>query len=425
MFKAGRWTAALVLLTVGILLIVDQTTGSRWMDHVMDWWPLVLIALGLEYIIMIVIARKKGGDLRLEIGTLVFAFLLAAAATVLSTTGFQPDQWLQRLNLSIDASNPSYASESGHRFGKEKLILPVTRAGKTIIENPNGSLELRTGNVEAIEIETVVYVDKVDEATASNIAEQSRLEVTEGSTLVIKAVGEPYTGEFSNKRLPKMNLIVTVPASYRSDYDIRLRNGKIVARDLPVVEKLKAVTTNGTITLSGIDGHMIAETTNGTVDISHIRGSVQAATTNGQVQVADVTKEVAVETTNGAVTVEQATGKVKVNTTNGSITIREAASGIEAEAMVGGITVFSKEVGGDYRLKTTGGIIQLSIPDDADVTIRGSTLLYGGISTDLPLAVQDREVTGTMGDGTHDIRLEANLNVKINNVNNLQQTWQE
>jgi hypothetical protein len=416
MLKVGRYTAAILLVTVGVLLLLDQTTGSDHLSLILDWWPVLLIMLGFEYLIFNFMYRKGERQLRLDLGGLVLSVLISAAVVGTTQADRLPTKWLQNIDFDIDTLHLSFSSESGHKFEKGTTTVPVTEAVKRIfIDNPNGSVEVAAGSVTDIEVKATVWVDKVEQGEAAAIADGSFVDYTEGATLRVTARGKEYTGGFSNKRKPRMNLVVTVPRSLKADYELQLRNGGIAAKDIAMVQELKAHTSNGPITISDIQGNVDADTTNGAIELNRITGSVSADTTNGAVVAKTVGGSVSIDTTNGAVIVEQAGGQVKVDTTNGRISILEAASGIKADATNGGITVATHTVGGDYDLDTMASPIEVRIPETANVEVKGSTSL-GSITTNLPFTVDGKKISGQLGTGQFKIKLETNNKIELNRI---------
>ncbi|MDF2938896.1 MAG: hypothetical protein K0Q90_4269, partial [Paenibacillaceae bacterium] len=298
MLKVGRYTAALLLLSVGLLLLLDQTGGSGYVALLLDWWPVLLITLGLEYLVFNFIYRKKETAFRLDWGGLILSVLISAVVVGITQADRLPKDWLGSLNFNISTLNLSFSSESGYSFTKPELNIPLPAGVEKVeLENPNGSVEIRGGNVKDIVIQAVVWVDKVDEAEASRIAEESTIDYSGGSNFKIMTNAKEYTGGFPNKRKPRINLQVIVPESVKADYQLKLLNGKVIAEHVPVAEKLNVRTTNGAITVTGIEGSITAYTTNGAVEISDIEGDASLETTNGVVTVTEVGGKLEAETT--------------------------------------------------------------------------------------------------------------------------------
>lgn len=412
MLKIGRYTAALLLVTVGVMLLADQTTGSNYLRVMFDWWPLILISLGCEYLIFTFIYRKGERQLRLDLGGLIIAVLISAV--VVGTTQASHLPFDRFKNIRIDTLDLSFSSESGDSFDKGVTAIPLASGTeKVVIDNPNGSVEVKGGPVQDIEVRTTVWVDKLSAEEAKKIADESVIDYSAGKNLTITAKGKEYTGGFPNKRKPRMNLVITVPADRKADYDLQLRNGKVTVDGISVIKEIKARTTNGTVTVTGLDGSLTASSTNGAVEVSNVKGSVNVSTTNGSVTARDIGADVEADTTNGAVTAERVGGKVDADTTNGRITVREASGAVRVDATNGSVTVASSKVGGDYDLETMHGSVELLIPADADVEVRGSTS-FSSISTNLPLTVDGKKISGRLGSGTYKIKIDTNSKIDVN-----------
>ena len=52
--RVGRYTAAALLIVVGVLLIMDKQSGTDYLYGMVDWWPLLLVAktrVFVEYVV--------------------------------------------------------------------------------------------------------------------------------------------------------------------------------------------------------------------------------------------------------------------------------------------------------------------------------------------------------------------------------------
>lgn len=416
MIKVGRYTASALLIVIGVLLLVDQTSHTRYLALFYTWWPVVLISLGCEFLLFNLLYRRGERQLRLDWSGLFLSVLISALVVGATQAASLPVKWLSNLKFNIDWSGLSYSGESGYKFEKGITKVPLAAGtDKILFDNPNGSVELKPGAVQDIEIGVTVWVDKIEKDQAESVAERSVIEYAPGSTLRITAKGNEYSGNFSAKRKPRMNLVVTVPADRRADYELQLKNGKVDATQIPLKKEMNIRTTNGTITLSGLDGDLHAETTNGAIDAAGIRGKVSLSTTNGTVSAKNIGGDAKIDTTNGAVTIEQAGGTVDVDTTNGKITIFEAAKDVKADTTNGAVSVASHTVGGNWELKTVNSLIEVKLPPSADAEIKAAAA-NGTITTDLPLTVEKKKLTGKLGSGKYQIKLDTNGSVDVNKI---------
>lgn len=135
---------------------------------------------------------------------------------------------------------------------------------------------------------------------------------------------------------------------------------------LPDAAGASIKTSNGGITLRGIDGEGRAETSNGSIRIIDQAGRVTAWTSNGRVEVTSPGGEVEVKTSNGGVEVLGFTGPVSVRTSNGNVSCRGA------DGASGALTIH-----------TSNGSIKLDLPASFAGRIAASTS-NGSIRTSGP-----------------------------------------
>lgn len=413
--KIGRYTASLILIVVGTFLLADQLLNTNMLAYLFDWWPLVLIGLGAEYLILSARGRRESKPLRLDVGGVFFALLISLVVVVVTQSPSQTIPFLKNLNLNFDSIGDFASSigEGGHKFEKDVIRIPLAEGTTGVtLDNPNGSVEMKPGRVEAIEIRATVYVDRVDEARARGIAERSTLEYAEGAVLSIAAKGEEYEVGMRTFR-PRMNLEIVVPESKRADYTITLQNGRIEAESMPLRSEFRASTSNGSIELRSLEGSVDAETTNGKITADSIAGSVHLRTTNGSIRVEEIGGETILRTTNGEVVAKEIAGAVQVSTSNGRISIDEAEGAVHAVTTNSSIAASSDAMGGDWELNTTNGRIEVALPENPGFTVDGSSG-HGSISNRFPgLIVGENRVEGRVGAGTYRLKLDTNGSISL------------
>lgn len=59
--RVGRFTAVLLLIATGVLLLGDALQGTERLLLLLKWWPLTLVLWGLEYIALLLISRRSQG----------------------------------------------------------------------------------------------------------------------------------------------------------------------------------------------------------------------------------------------------------------------------------------------------------------------------------------------------------------------------
>ncbi|MEX1031257.1 MAG: DUF4097 family beta strand repeat-containing protein [Paenibacillaceae bacterium] len=407
MIKVGKYTAALILVIVGSFLLIDLTTNTKFTGELINWWPSIIILLGMEYLLLSLIYRGPDHKMGFAIGSLILSIVLSIA--VIGYTSFPNVNFLN----SIKIGNITFSDKSGRSYDKGITIVPISdKQDKVYIHNPNGDIEIIPGDVDNIEIATTMYVNKLSDEEADDIAAKSSVKFEDNNGILkIEAKGKEYR-IFGIKQKPRMDLIITVPAGKAEDYELDMTNGKLEASGIAVKDSFKIDTTNGAIHVNNIQGKIDAHTTNGTVLVENIHGDVELDTTNGAITTNDVDGDISADTTNGKIIASRISGKVDAKTTNGSITLLDVLHDVKADTTNGGITIHTISLGGDWELDTTNGNIEIYLPEQSDFEIDGSAG-YKDIQTDFPLRVSDRDVSGSVGTGEHNITIDTNSEIGV------------
>lgn len=183
--------------------------------------------------------------------------------------------------------------------------------GRLNIATVNGSIEVETWNRDEVEIHATKEAQARDRETALELLAETEVVIDEGRDLEIR-VERPET-------------------SWRG----RRRGGVSVSFKLmvPRAATLDAQTTNGNISVVGLDGDAEVRTTNGAVDVRDIGGRAEIATTNGSIRARGIRGHLAGRTTNGSIDAELAANSLaedlKLTTTNGSVDLT-VSSGLSA-----------------------------------------------------------------------------------------------
>lgn len=390
MMKVGKYTAALLLIAVGALLLVDLTADTNWLGKAVNWWPLVIIGLGVEYFIFGLVARDPEKKVSFAFGSLVFSVLLSLGVILFT----QASSFNLFSNWGVNIGGISLGDENGIKYEKEATIAIDQDVDIVKLKNTNGFVVMTSGDVPHIEIEIDLYVPKSLEDEADDIVNGSEIRTHKaGSTLELTAYGKEYR-LLGVKQKPRMNLTVTVPRDTALNYELDLVNGKVQVDNMNVADYFKAGTTNGGVNIAHINGDVYADSTNGTVMVSDVEGNAKADTTNGKVVLERIAGDATASTTNGSVEIDDVHADVKADTTNGNVRVR------------------TNQLGGDWELETTNGKIEVFLPEDASFRVKGKTS-WGKISSDFPLDIDKKSVSGSVNGGKYFIEVDTNSSVGI------------
>ncbi|OKP81526.1 hypothetical protein A3844_26110 [Paenibacillus helianthi] len=301
----------------------------------------------------------------------VISDVISAASTVIGSwqTGAE----------GVSAGNARYS------FDKGITRVDVPEGTESIsIANTNGKIEMKQGNGKDIEIHTTVVVNQATAEEARTIADKAGVKVSRGAQLEIKNYSEPY----GNIHYPNLELTVTLPKGMKADLQAKTKNGNLSLSDVSSTGKIKLSSVNGNVTAFGPPKDISLHTVNGNVEVSEAKANVDISLTNGNVKA------------------EQIAGTLVAETTNGNLTVKDALAAIEAVTVAGNIHVESRKVGGDWRVTSTVGDVELAWPENAGVVVDAKSAL-GEMDTDFPLTVKNHKISGKIGQGTYQIHAQS------------------
>ncbi|MBV6717039.1 DUF4097 family beta strand repeat-containing protein [Paenibacillus chitinolyticus] len=406
LIKAGRFTAAVLFVTVGVSMLLDRAAGTHMLGQLISWWPLLFVAAGLELILLQFLSNSRETAVKLDPVAIFFSVVICAV--VAGSQGFSQGL-LSGLNLKVGALQ----SRSFDKEPAEFILTPAVTQVHAI--NTNGHIELAAGDGDAVRIQATVWVNDDDEQEARKIADASHVEQSiQGTELTLKAVGEEYTKAWFVKNKARIDITVTLPRTASLDYLAETENGAVHAAGLRTLNLFSAHTSNGSVELTDIQGHVEAVTANGKISVSSISGAVKAQTVNGEVVIRETGAGVHAAASNGKVTLSSVKGDAVARTDNGSVKIKDVSGRIQAETENGSVRLESAEMAGDWQASTNNGRITIRLPGEAGFKVQGSARV---LHTGLPVRLEEEKLSGTVGSGEHNLAIRTDGEISLETVN--------
>ncbi|MGG4554668.1 DUF4097 family beta strand repeat-containing protein [Paenibacillus humicus] len=414
-FRTGRMTASLLLIGVGIILLVDVTTGSNFMLHLLKWWPLLFVVAGLEQIYVFLWNRRRTAYplrlLRVDLKGLLLSLFVAFSVFAVTQQDHYMHLW-NRVSLDLTAAGTDFSAEEGYSLIKEQLEIPIDLSTEQIVLNGiNGNIDVRRAEIEGIRVESTVWVDQLPAEEAKLVAEETELQVTEGKTLTLNVKDKVYGA--SGKRHPRMNMTVFLPENRFLDIDISTSNGKIKMSGVRALKQIKLQTGNGDLKLWDVNGDVTAKTLNGDAEMYRIFGNVSVDTQGGNMMGNMITGQVSMSTLVGNIALMNTDDDIHAATKNGNIVIHGVAAALKAESLNGKIQIETPQIEGDWNVYSAVGEMTITIPEEGDYTLEGSSG-YGDIITELPFSVDNKTIHGIVGSGEYLVKVEGNSNLYVN-----------
>lgn len=146
-----------------------------------------------------------------------------------------------------------------------------------------------------------------------------------------------------------------------------------------VTGKSASLTTmGGDITVKNTEGEFTATTYGGEIKIGDVGDNAKAVTYGGDIRFGNVSGSASMETYGGDLFLESASGSVNADTKGGDITLRNIVGSVEANTAGGDVSIeLTPSESGKSTVKTSGGDIELLIPEDAKIDIEAEIRLQG------------------------------------------------
>lgn len=412
MHKAGRYTAALLLVCVGAAVIADRYMGTQWTSLLIEWWPVLFIALGVEYIILNMKYGESERQLKLDFIGVILAVVISAAVV-----GTQSAETVRNWfgNVDINDAVMAFSEAEGRKFDKGTTDISLA-AGVERIEviNPYGNIALKKGSSDKLQIQSTVFVALEDEQAANDIASQALMEHhVQGNKLIVQVEAKEYGSGLLKRRKTRTDMVVSIPPQAFVSMKLDSTNGNITADQLKFKDELKAATTNGKIQLTSVQApELDLESTNAQIVAADTAGKMTIETTNGGAEISKHQGNVEVRSTNGNLAFDNVNGAMDAETTNGSIKIKEVPALLKANTTNGTVDVSSRTVNGPWDIETGHGSITLALPANGDYSVNGEGL-HGAIRSSLPLQINDSKIKGNIGGGKHKIEISTSGEISI------------
>jgi DUF4097 and DUF4098 domain-containing protein YvlB len=168
-------------------------------------------------------------------------------------------------------------------------------------------------------------------------------------------------------------------------------------------------TAGGSIEVEEIDGEVEAKTSGGSIAVEGAKGQVQLRTSGGGIRAEEVYGDIFARTSGGSIRIEEVSGEVDARTSGGGIQVHDAGGPVRVRTSGGSVSARFSGVP-EGSLETSGGSIEVEIPEDAAVTIDAKTS-GGRVRIDSELRVtgtlQSSHIVGDINGGGPELRIRT------------------
>ena len=313
---------------------------------------------------------------------------------------------------SSSSSSPQSRKEQSFSVGKgSSLDVSVTGCSILIKTSDKNEINVIAEGIHEEDMEFLKMTQSGDEVRVTyrpkwgndndgrfiiTVPTQTKLELrTSGGDIELQgnltgdAVGSTAGGDITIEKVKRMVRMSTSGGDIRTGdidgkADLRTSGGNII---LAIVNGEATISTSGgDIRIEKVAKKLDARTSGGDIEVGDIGGDASLSTAGGDVRVGKVSGSAYLRTAGGDLKLKGASGSVEAKTAGGDIDLKNISGSIEASTAGGNVNAELNPSGkGESKLKTAGGDIKLTIPENAKATIEATIRLrengdWGGSS---------------------------------------------
>lgn len=233
-----------------------------------------------------------------------------------------------------------------------RKTLQVSPAGKLTVRSDLGSVVVRGGSQESVEL--TVYREDGD-------AEELSFELAptpEGVLLTSDYSGKRGLYGMESNRL-QVRYVLRLPTRY--DLDIETEGGSITVQEIE--GDVRAITNLGVLSFRSVRGSIFARAENGSLSVDRCIGDIDIQTQSGTAYVGGTRGDVQLKSLAGALHLNGHHGEVEASTGSGTIQIDDVTGPVVAKTKRGDIE--ARLAAGDLeelRLTTLDGAVTVQVP---------------------------------------------------------------
>ncbi|MCG7409781.1 DUF4097 domain-containing protein [Paenibacillus sp. ACRRX] len=390
MIRVGRITAALLLVAVGVLLLLDQFLKANTITLLLTWWPLLLVSWGVEAVIYG--WKNKSRKWKFDIIGMFTAVVIAISVFTVA----QPQLFRDFIrSVQFDFSMmKQMVSLDGVKFEqpiqKERISVETESLR---VEQQMGDVYIQSGAGDEIIVESLITVYGLAKEEAKAVADPIEVQLEHNQQerrWTIRTNGTDKIYRLGHKA--RIDLKISIPSSIRMESHVQVESGDVYMRGTS--GDAMVTVDKGDILLMDILGKVQTESYNGDVEVKNIRGNVQLHNQDGDIIANRIERDALIVASSGDVSVHDVDGNLSVSCLNGKV---------EAD---------TEEISGDWDIQGLASDVVLQLPEHADMTITAESL-YGSIKSDYLFSIQDRRMTGVVGNGRYQIQIKTNGSIQV------------
>lgn len=166
-------------------------------------------------------------------------------------------------------------------------------------------------------------------------------------------------------------------------------------------------TSGGHITLSSLDGQILAKTSGGHISVDDVSGNVEITTSGGNIAVNHFKGLLKASTSGGGISFTDVAGDLEFKTSGGNLNLERISGSIKGKTSGGNISAEILSITRVCELKTSGGNIKIQLPASEGFDIEAEGSRVSSNLTNFSGKTEKDEISGKVRGGGSQVELKT------------------
>jgi DUF4097 and DUF4098 domain-containing protein YvlB len=255
----------------------------------------------------------------------------------------------------------------------------IDAPGELQVRTSGGHITVEGTNTDTVRVEMFVRQDGQNLTSADYNLDQWEIDVTQSGNAIQAIAKHKNNNIWSSWNNDKVSIsfVVYTPREFSTN--------------------LK--TSGGHINAKGLEGDQNITTSGGHLDLTNLKGTIKAKTSGGHIDLSELEGNLNIKTSGGHINAKAVAGTLYANTSGGHITLKDTNGSVKAATSGGSITAVLKSIDQFVELKTSGGDVDITIPENISANLKLKGTFVQGSFNNFSGEMEDNEVEGKINGG--------------------------
>ena len=279
------------------------------------------------------------------------------------------------LFMSVSANPGSLDQDNPYRTEEFNINTP----GELQVRTSGGHITVEGSNSNTVYIEMYVRKDGENLTSSDTNLDKWEIDISQSGNTVKAIAKHRGNNSWSSWNNDRTSISFVVFAPKEMSTDLKTSGGHIEAKNL--------------------EGDQTIATSGGHLNLENLKGKIEAKTSGGHIDLLNMEGDLDVRTSGGHISANTVAGTLQAKTSGGHIKLSDISGSIKAATSGGSITANLNTIDQFVDLKTSGGNVDLSIPDNIGVDLQLKGTFVHGTFNNFSGEMENNEVDGKLNGG--------------------------